>query len=133
MKISVLQYARSLFEATAGKKEAEVKETLHRFAAVLAKNGDLGKGDDIIDRLYGMLLKDRGELEAVLASARKITPATRETVTDYLAGKTGAKKISLREEIDEKLIGGFVLRYQDRILDASLKNGLAEIRQKISG
>jgi len=53
-------------------------------------------------------------------------------VVDYLKVKTGAKKVILDEEIDKKLIGGFVLRYNSKVVDASLKTSLEDLKNKIS-
>jgi F0F1-type ATP synthase delta subunit len=39
----------------------------------------------------------------------------------------------LTEETDKKLLGGFVLKYNSKVLDGSLKTSLAELKEEIGG
>lgn len=132
MKISVSQYARSLYDSVAGKSEKEIKAALKNFVEILGRNRELNKAEEIISVFNEIWSKDHGELNAELISARELGPTARESVTDYLKEKTGAKKIILSENIDKKIIGGFVLRYDSKVVDGSLKTSLNELKNKIS-
>ena len=132
MKISVSQYARSLYDSVAGKSEKEIKAALKNFVEILGRNRELNKSEEIITIFNEIWSKDHGELNAELISARELGPTARESVTDYLKEKTGAKKIILRENIDKKIIGGFVLRYDSKVIDGSLKTSLNDLKNKIS-
>jgi len=132
MKISAQQYAQSLFESVVGKSDKEVKAVLKNFVAVLGQNREFNKEKAIIEAFIDIWNRERGELAATLKSARELGPTARETVVNYLKDKTSAKKIILDEEIDEGLIGGFVLRYGSKVLDGSLKNSLDSLKNKIS-
>ena len=133
MKISVQQYAASLYDSVAGKSEKEIKAVLNSFVAILGKNRELNKAEAIIASFVEIWNQEHGEVAATLTSARELGPTARETVVDYLKEKTGAKKILLEENIDEELIGGFVLRYGSKVLDGSLKNSLRDLKTKIGG
>ncbi|MEI6529428.1 MAG: ATP synthase F1 subunit delta [Candidatus Falkowbacteria bacterium] len=132
MKISVSQYARSLYDSVAGKSEKEIKAALKNFVEILGRNRELNKAEEIISVFNAIWSKDHGELSAELISARELGPTARESVTDYLKEKTGAKKIILSENIDKKIIGGFVLRYDSKVIDGSLKTSLNDLKNKIS-
>lgn len=132
MKISVQQYAASLFDSVSGKTEKEVKAALKNFVAILGKNRELNKEEAIIEAFNELWNREHGEVIATLTSARELGSAARETVVDYLKEKTAAKKITLNENIDKSLIGGFVLRYDNKVMDGSLKNSLASLKNKIS-
>ena len=132
MKISVQQYAQSLYDSVVDKSEKEIKTVLNSFVAILGKNRELNKADAIIASFTEIWNREHGEVVATLTSARELGPTARETVVDYLKEKTGAKKILLAENIDEELIGGFVLRYGSKVLDGSLKNSLNNLKNKIS-
>jgi len=132
MKISALQYAESLYESVAGRPEKEVKALLKNFVAILGRQRELSKMPAIIERFTEIWEKASGELAAELTSARELGPTARELVIDYLKEKTGAKKINLQEKINKDVIGGFILRYNDKVVDGSLKNSLATLRNKIS-
>lgn len=133
MKISARQYAQSLYETTFGKSEKEVLAVLKKFVALLGKQRELGKADEIIYIFNEIWNKNNGEIEATLVSARKLDAATRKIIISYLEDKAGVKKITLKEEVDEKLIGGFVLKYNGKVIDGSLKNSLEGLKTKVEG
>jgi len=133
MKISARQYALAFYDSVQDKTEKEIKVELKNFVAVLAKNLDWNKVREIIERFSEIWDKEHGELKAELLSARELGPTAREMVTAYLKEKTKAQKISLREEIDKKLLGGFVLKYNSKVLDGSLKTSLEELKTEIGG
>ena len=132
MKISAQQYAKSLYDSVFEKSEKELKAVLKSFVAVLGHNRELNKSEEIICAFSELWNKEHGEVNATLVSARELGPTTRETVTHYLKEKTSAKKISLNEEVDEKIIGGFILKYDSKVLDGSLKTSLEGLKNKIS-
>lgn len=132
MKISARQYALSLLELSQEKSGADLDQALRRFCLLLAKNNDLNKEKQILGELSLLLDKEAGELEAELISARKLDAKAVSEVVDYLKDKTKAKKINFKESLEPSLLGGVVLRYEGRVLDASLKNVLAELKNKIS-
>jgi len=128
MKISVQQYAQSLYVSVLGKSEKEVKVALKSFVAILGRNRELNKAEEISRAFNELWDKEHGEVSATLISARELGPTAREVVTSYLKEKTKAKKISLNEELDKKLLGGFVLKYDSKVLDGSLKTSLEKLK-----
>ena len=131
MKISVKQYAVSLYQLIEGKSESEVKKILKNFVILLNKNLDLNKANEIITAFAENWSLAHGELAAELISARELGPSAKEAVTDYLKEKSGAKKISLNEIENKEILGGFILKYDNRIIDGSLRNTLEELKTKI--
>ena len=131
MKISVQQYAASLYDCVAGKSEKEAKEVVKNFVAILEKNRDLNKEAAIIEVFNEIWNEANGEVVATLSSARELGAGVKETMVAYLKEKTGAKKVALEEEIDKALIGGFVLRYGSKVLDGSLKTSLNNLKMSL--
>ncbi len=132
MKISVQQYAKSLFDSVTDKSEKELKLVLKNFVVLLGRNRELNKAKEIINIFTELWNKSHGEITAELVSARELGPTARELVVNYLKERTNAKKVILEEKINKKLIGGFVLRYDNKVVDASVKTSLEELRNKIS-
>jgi len=48
-----------------------------------------------------------------------------------VANDATGKKVDLTEEVDEDLIGGYVLRFEDSQIDASVKTRLNKIKQQL--
>jgi len=132
MKISSRQYAQSLYESTFDKSEKEVLAVLKSFVMLLGRNRELNKAEEIILAFNEIWNKANSEIAATLTSARKLDATTKKMIVSYLEEKAGAKKIALTEEIDEKLIGGFVLKYGGKVIDGSLKTNLEDLKNKIS-
>lgn len=132
MKISKQQYAQSLYEAISDKSNKEVKAVIASFVLILAQHHDLDRGAEIIENFQELWSLERGELVAELTSARRLEPTVRAAIINYLKNKTGASNIDLQEKIDVNLIGGFVLWYNNSVLDGSLRNSLTDLKNKIS-
>jgi len=132
MKIFAQQYAQSLFDSVVDKNDQEVKQALHNFVMILGRNRDLNKISEIIDRFKEIWNQAHQELSAELIGARDLGPTAKEAIIDYLKSKTRVKKIDLQEKIDKDLIGGFILRYDSKVVDGSLRNSLSDLKNQIS-
>jgi F-type H+-transporting ATPase subunit delta len=69
----------------------------------------------------------------MMASIETAAPLTKEIRQEMLAIITRAFKaeIELQEEVNNDLIGGFVLRVEDKQLDSSVKGKLGMIRKEL--
>jgi F-type H+-transporting ATPase subunit delta len=132
MRISVKQYAQSLYESVQGKSDKEAAEVVVKFVQTLRQHYDIAKVKDIINIFSEIWNNENKEIEAELTTAREATSISRELIVKYLKEKTGAEKIELSEKVDQSIIGGFILKYGSKILDGSLKNSLAGLKNKIS-
>jgi F-type H+-transporting ATPase subunit delta len=133
MKISVLQYAVSLYESVIDKSESEVQSVLKNFVALLGRQHDLNKEAEIITAFNDLRSSKNGEVNASLVSAHPVTDNTRTLIVDYLKDKSGAQHIILDEAEDKNLLGGFVLKYNNKVLDGSLKSGLESLKMQLKG
>jgi len=68
------------------------------------------------------------EIETVAALGDQL----KSQLTEILKKQTSAKEIALTEKINEELIGGFVLRYQNKQYDASIKRQLSGLRKTLT-
>ena len=133
MKISVLQYAVSLYEAVIDKTESEVQDILKNFVALLDRQHDLNKEEEIIKAFSDLWSSNNGEVNASLVSAHQLSDNTRELIVNYLKDKSGAKQVILDEAEDKNLLGGFILKYNNKVLDGSLKSGLENLKSQLKG
>jgi F-type H+-transporting ATPase subunit delta len=75
--------------------------------------------------------KHNGITESVLTTAVKVDPGIKKQVSDLIANlfKT---KVDLKDNVDESIIGGFILKVEDSFIDGSVKNKLRKIRKELS-
>lgn len=128
MKISAKQYAQGLYDLVAGKSEDDVAKVLRSFVGILARDRELNKEREIIDAFSEIWNKEDKELVANVTTTRELTGESRNTIIEYLKKRTSSDKVALNENIDESLLGGFILKYESRILDGSLKTNLADLK-----
>jgi len=81
----------------------------------------------LIGRLRALLSEERGEVQAEVRSAKALTKAQTEKLESAIKAAIG-KEVSLKAEVDGKLIGGLVVRVGSRMIDTSLASRLAALR-----
>jgi F-type H+-transporting ATPase subunit delta len=77
-------------------------------------------------------MKYNGITETILTTAVRVDEKVKKQVSDLvsLAFKT---KVELKEVIDKDIIGGFILRIDDKFIDASVRNKLRRIEKELKG
>lgn len=132
MKVNAKQYARGLHEMVAGKKKEEVEKVITDFINFVARQRDFKKIDEIIFELDKILQKENDEIKVDLTSARHLSKEAMEYLKIYLAKKSGSEKITISENIDPKILGGFIVRYGDKVIDGSVKQNLLYFQKQLS-
>jgi len=74
--------------------------------------------------------KHKGVTESVLTTAVKVDPEIKKQVSDLIE-KLFKTKVDLKENIDDSIIGGFILKIEDNYIDASIRNKLRKIRAEL--
>lgn len=81
-----------------------------------------------ISRYFITLLKaDQGIKSAELITALPLDAGLRESLKKYIAKRFNSQ-VEMHESVDEKLIGGFILRVDDQQVDASIATKLERIK-----
>lgn len=132
MDISPKQYAQSLFESLADKKnQNEIKTTIEIFANILESNNDLAKSRQVIIEFESLWNRKNGIVEAKITSAKKLDKELVKSISAYIAETTDASEVKISEKIEENLLGGAILEYENRIMDMSLRTGLKSLRREL--
>jgi len=71
-----------------------------------------------------------GITESILTTAVKVDSGIRLQVSELIE-KLFSTKVDLKENIDESIIGGFVLKIEDKYIDASVRNKLRKIKKEL--
>jgi len=66
-----------------------------------------------------------------LTTAAAMSDTVKGTLVAKIAGYMPDDTVDLKTEVDESLIGGFVLEVEDKLYDASVKKSLNDIRTKL--
>ncbi len=103
-----------------------------RFVGVVADNRRLFALPQIIDAYLRRLAERRGEVVAHVTSAKALTPAQVERVTESLRRSLGSKVV-VDLKVDPGLIGGLVVRVGSKLVDDSLRTKLVRLQLAMKG
>lgn len=126
-KIKEKQYAELLYEITDNISGEALKKVLKKFIVLLAKKRDLKRINRIIDKFSETYNNWKNLEEVQIITSKKISEKTLAEIKRWLE-KQLSRKIKLEEKIDETLLGGLIVKYQDTVLDMSLKNNLNNLK-----
>lgn len=99
---------------------------------LLAKNRRLRAVSDIIQAYRSLLARARGEVTADVTSAEPLTEGQLDTLKRDLAQAIG-RNVMLVTRTDESLIGGLVVKVGSRMIDASLRTKLQNLKLTMKG
>lgn len=84
----------------------------------------------ILDAYQSLRDEQRGIVDAHVTTARPLSDDEKEAVVEALEAKTG-KTIRLHQHEDTDLIGGLVVRIGDYVFDASVRNKLSALHDRL--
>jgi len=74
----------------------------------------------------------KGIVTADVTSASQLSESSLSEIIAIVKRETGASEVLLKQKIDEKLIGGFILKVGDRQFDASILHGLNKLKREFA-
>lgn len=74
----------------------------------------------------------KGIVTAEVTSAIALNDATKAEIVALVKKEMGANEVVVKEKVDEKLIGGFILKVGDKQFDASIASGLNKLKKEFA-
>lgn len=87
--------------------------------------------NDIIRLFLGLYNSEFGIKSATITTAATLNKETKKAITDLINNKLKIKEMELKEKVDEKIIGGFILKIEDTQIDASVSNMLKKVKKEL--
>lgn len=106
----------------------QANELTKKFIALVTNKGREYELAYIADAYLKLLKKQNGISEVILTSTVKLDDATKNAILNKISSLT-LSKVEVVEKIDESLIGGFTVRVDDQMIDASILNQLKSMKQ----
>ncbi len=111
-------------------KTAKLDKLTANFLGTIVENGRLSLLKDIVDAVASEISSRKGEVKAVVTSARKLTPAQAKKIADNLKKATGSDiDVELKE--DEKIMGGLIIKVGSLLIDQSVKTRLERLERAL--
>ncbi len=111
--------------------EGKVSPTMILFLELMAKKGRADLVEPTTVSFRRQLDIERGVERAVITSAHPLNDALKSSIIGRLATLT-SHTIEATYEIDTDLIGGFVARVGDRMIDASVRHQLERLQDTLA-
>ena len=124
------QYAAALFQSLQDTKPAGHDQILDNFVAILRQNGDLGKLPEIETVFYDFERDSEGIKLASVTAARELSKTEQEKIVHALNLYAGSK-VELKEKVDERLIGGIVVKIGDEMIDGSVERSFMDLKNNL--
>lgn len=85
---------------------------------------------DVISAFYQAYNQFNKIENVTVYSALPLDKQSQDTISKIVKEKTGANQIVLTNQIDKSLLGGFVIRFGDYLLDTSIQSNLTKIKKE---
>jgi F-type H+-transporting ATPase subunit delta len=97
---------------------------------VLNQKNRLGSLKELADAYDALLRQQQGKIEVDVTVAHKLTSEQLEEVRKQVSAAL-KKEAIVHQYVDDSIIGGLVLRVQDKLIDASVKSQLAAMKHQL--
>lgn len=74
----------------------------------------------------------KGIVTAEVTSAIALTEANKLEIVSLVKKELGANEVIIKEKVDDKLIGGFIIKVGDKQFDASISGGLHKLKKEFA-
>lgn len=101
------------------------------FIDLIAKNRREYMLGDIAASFDAQLKAHKGIVPVTLISAKPLNAKTKDTIMEKISASVKGK-LEVNEEIDESLIGGFIVRMDDKQIDASIATQFKNLKQRLT-
>lgn len=113
-----------IFEALFGSKMDKMSLG---FLNLIVKNSREVLLADIAEGFVSLYKKSKNILEVTVTSAAKLDASTKDKIVEKIKAKFEGT-IELTEKVDPSLMGGFIVRMDDKQIDASISSQLANLK-----
>lgn len=131
--MALLQDPRIPFDAKKDllqKGLGKIHPLVFNLAALLVSKGSLSRGGDIFQQYIQLLDAHRGVERARVTTALPLGTEEKEAVSRRL-GEIVDRKVVMDGQVDSSIIGGFIARLGDTLIDGSIRQKLESLKKNL--
>ncbi len=107
-----------------------VSELVLNFLGVMNSHGRLRLLEQVVSAYADLLAEQLGNVEVDVTTAQRLSADELEQVRHRVSQAIGKNAI-VHQYVNEKIIGGLIIRVGDKVIDASVQEQLRSIRQQL--
>ena len=111
---------------------SKVHAITQSFFKLVVKKGRSAILFDTAKQFVAQYNEIKGIVTAEVTSAIALTDASRIEIIALVKKELSANQVIVKEKVDEKLIGGFILKVGDKQFDASIASGLSKLKKEFA-
>ena len=104
-------------------KKMKLSATTSNVLGLLANKRRLFVLPQLVSTLRDRLAEERGEVTAEVTTAKAMTKAQSDKLAKTLKAQVG-KTVTIKETVDESIIGGLIVKVGSKMIDTSIKSKL---------
>ena len=132
MKTSLRKYALALAQSLKDEKDkAEIERKIQNLLALLVKNKQSKFIRGIQKEFRNVWREVNGQLEATVTLPYEPTDEDKISLLKLL-GETFNKEIILNIEVEEQVIGGMKIEFEESVIDATIQKNFELLKQSIN-
>jgi F-type H+-transporting ATPase subunit delta len=108
--------------------EKEMSEMTMEFCRIVIRKKREGALPKIAESFVTLYNKDQGITNVTLTTAVKVDDSIKDLINKLVKKATKSSEINLEAHVDKDILGGFVLKYEDKQYDASVANQLDDLQ-----
>ncbi len=108
----------------------EIHPLVFNLAVLLVSKGLLSRGGDIFEQYVRLLDAHRGVERAKVTTALPLATEEKEVVSRRL-GEIVDRKVVMDGQVDPSIIGGFIARIGDTLIDGSIRQKLQTLKKNL--
>jgi F-type H+-transporting ATPase subunit delta len=131
MKFTAKQYAQALYDSLEGTDPKDIDLVLNNFVEVLALNNDVRIFEQIEEEFHKLELAKDGKKLAEVTTAQPLSKDSERDIIKEL-NKIVKGDVELKKKIDEKILGGVIIKVDDQLIDASVRGELGKLKNELT-
>ncbi|MBU1126271.1 F0F1 ATP synthase subunit delta [Patescibacteria group bacterium] len=126
MAVEVKKLASILVDQLDGASEAETKKIIKKFVGFLAENNLISQWREVERQIHRIWRDKYGASSVKIISAHGLNKEARKGIEALIKGA------DVEERVDERLIGGAVIRIDDKRIDGSVSGALRRLKTTLA-
>lgn len=126
MQVNAKQYASVLYALTKDAPADEISGLVTRFLALLEKDNARHLAGSVLREYETLLVKKNESPEVTIKSPVALSQNMIETILSQMNINNG---ITVKQDVDTRMIGGVAIKQNNQLFDLSLKRRLARLSE----
>jgi len=110
--------------------EGKISDLTQAFNKLLVAKGREADLPEIAEAVIDQYNNIKGINKVKLTTAVTVTDEVKNAMVSKLAKEAGLGKVELETAVDENLIGGFTLEFNNKLVDASIRRDLRDVKKR---